>query len=86
MEANVVLSRIQEAINSEEAFQGLFEAFDEGMHEEHGFWFVPIRLTSMQPTARRMELYAKFAELEEYLQRVKNLKVLLLPVLSKQIA
>lgn len=86
MTVEEVRSDVQKTIDSDDTFKGLFEAFADGLHEEQGTWFVPIKLTKAQPATRRMEIYSKFAALEDFLQSKKNLKVLLLPVLSKHIA
>jgi hypothetical protein len=86
MDTGAVVKTVQEALEQDPRFASLFEAFEEGAHEEQGFWFVPVRLSSPQMEHRRFEIYARFAELEEYLQTNHKLKVVLLPVLSRDIA
>ena len=86
MDSGQIVIAVQEAVERDTRFATLFEAFEEGVHREHDFWFVPVRLKGPQPVHRRFEIYAKFAELEDYLQSVHKLNVVLLPVLSRDIA
>lgn len=77
-----MLLEIKSAIEADDRFASTFEPFGDGLHQEHGFWLVPVRLQRFEPAHRRMELYAKFAELESYLQSEKHMNVVLLPVIT----
>jgi len=84
--AEDVLQEVKKAIAADDRFASTFEPFVEGLHEEHGFWMVPVRLQRFEPAHRRMELYAQFAALESYLQSEKHLDVVLLPVITSMTA
>jgi hypothetical protein len=81
-----VLLTLRNAIEGDPRFAGEFEPMLGGIRREGEWWFVPVTLLVMKPIQRRMELYAKFAELENYLQATKNLQVLLLPVITAKTA
>lgn len=77
-----MLKEVEAAIREDDRFASTFEPFAEGLHQEHGFWMVPVRLQQFEPAERRMQLYSQFAKLENYLQSEKHLNVILLPVIS----
>ena len=84
--AEKVLHEVTEAIASDDRFTPTFEPLAEGMHQEHGFWMVPVRLRRFEPASKRLELYARFAELESFLQSEKKMNVILLPVITAMTA
>ena len=86
MDSREVVLEVQKAVEENADFSALFEAFEDGVRHEQDYWFVPVRLKSPESFERRFEIYARFARLEEYLQLEHHLKVVLLPVLSRDIA
>lgn len=81
-----VLEALREAIAENPEFRDEFEPMEEGMRREQDWWFVPVTLSKVEPVARRIALYAKFAELESYLQTKGGLNVLLIPVITSKTA
>ena len=74
-----VLEEVREAIQSDPEFREMFEVSGEGVHEENGHFFVPIRMREFPPLRRRIEYYARLAELESRLQADRGMKVVVLP-------
>jgi len=56
----------------------------EGIHNENGYWYVPVR-PSREP-ARRYAYYETLADIESELADQDNLKVLLVPAISEEAA
>lgn len=81
-----ILTDVRDAINSDTRFASTFEPFADGLHQVNEFWMVPVRLQRFEPVVRQMQIYAEFAELEDFLQAKKGLNVVLLPVLTSKIA
>lgn len=81
-----VLADVKEAIASDKRFSDVFEPVADGLHENNKFWMVPVRMERFEPSARRIQLYAQFAELEQFLQSEKHLNVVLLPVIPAMTA
>ena len=84
--AEEVLQEVRDALQEQDRFSSIFEPSADGIHESNGIWMIPVKLRKVEPTARRFELYAKFAELETFLQSEKGLNVVLLPEISKMTA
>ena len=81
-----VLEAVRAAIANDPRFKDEFEPIEEGVRREQDWWFVPVTLSKTEPIGRRMALYAKFAELESYIQTRGGLNVLLLPVITPKTA
>ena len=77
-----VLKDVQQAIDESDQFKDAYKVDREGARRDNDWWFIPVHLVHPMPNARRFELYAKFADLESYLEQ-RGQKVLLIPVISK---
>ena len=72
-----VIDAVRRQIQGKTPGGATLEALEDGMRQDHDWWYVPIR-PSFQP-ARRYEYYETLAQVETDLQKSDHLTVLLVP-------